>query len=146
MTEEIDLLDATLDDLSDLPEWKPFPAGTHRCVFKFETKKNDKKVTTTYITLKAMETVELANATEDTPLEAGSEVTVQYQLGNEIGQGKLKALLGSFASHLKLPKEAKLSQVIEAAQGMEALVSTRIQYSKDKTQRYTDIVEVGFLN
>jgi hypothetical protein len=145
MSEEIDVLDATLDDLADLPEWKPFPVGVHKCVFKFETKKNDKKVTTTYVTLKALETVELANPTEDANLEPGAEVTVQYQLGNPVGQGKLKALLGTFAAHLGLPKETKLSAIIEAAQGTEALVSTRIQTNKDKTQRYTDIVEVAFM-
>jgi hypothetical protein len=144
MSNEIDLLDATLDELADLPEWKPYPIGVHRCTFHFETKANDKKVLTTYVTLKALETLELANPTEDQPLAAGTEVTMQYQLGNEIGQGKLKNLLASFKAQLELPADASLRAIMAAAEGVEAKVATRIQSNKDKTQHYTDIVELSF--
>ena len=32
------ILDSTLDDLADMPEFKPFPAGAHKCTFDFEAK------------------------------------------------------------------------------------------------------------
>jgi len=38
MSDLDNLLDTTLDDLEDLPSFKPFPSGAHRCLATFATK------------------------------------------------------------------------------------------------------------
>lgn len=143
------MLDATLDDLADLPTFKPFPAGTHIATVKFETKtKQDpkdksKKEITIHCHLKAVETVELANS-EDTALAAGDETSVMFQLSNEFGQGALKNLLNDMSSVLALPTGGTLRQIMEAADGNQFTLVTQTRENKNnKDQKFTQIVSVG---
>lgn len=132
-----DLLDANLDDLADLPEFKPYPNGAHKVTIKWEQKKvNDHPALE--LKLKAIETVELADASEQ-PLQAGAETSVLYMLDNEFGQGKLKEFIKPLAEHLGV---TKIGQVVEQSNGMEVVVVTKIRQNKDKTQSYTDISKV----
>lgn len=144
------LLDATLDDLPDLPEFKPYPAGVHKVIMDFETKvkpaeKNKPKEVTINCKLKAVATVELADATVDVPLNPGDETTVMFQLGNEFGQGALKNLLKDLASGLKLPDGSSLSAIMAAAKGCECIVTTQQRANKNnKDQVFTQIKSVAF--
>lgn len=129
------LLDGTLDDLADLPEFKPFPAGTHRAIIKMEQKvvNNHPSIE---VSLKAVETIELAN-TDDEPLVAGAETSVLYMLDNEIAQGAFKKVLASLGEHFGAMSNREL---IATAQNAEVLVVTKLRSNKDKSQMYTDIV------
>jgi len=151
MTNEVDaLLDATLDDLPDLPEFKPYPAGVHKAKLTFETKvkpaeRNKPKEVTIHAKLSAIETKELADDKVDAPLNPGDETTVMYQLNNEFGQGALKNLLKDLASGLKLPDGSSLSAIMTAAQNCEALFTTTSRANKNnKDQVYTQIKSVAF--
>lgn len=134
------LLDGTLDDLADMPEFKPYPAGTHRVNVKFEYKKDVAGHPAYEIKLKAVETIELSNS-EDTPLAAGAETSVLYLLDNELGQGGFKKILQAAAEKFGAMKN---SELIEAAQNAEAAIVTNIRKNKDKTKEYTNIVELMF--
>lgn len=134
-----DLLDSTLDDLADLPEFKPFPPGAHRVILKFE-KKTVNKHPSVELKLTAKETLELVNPTKDTPLEPGTETNVLYQLDNDFGQGKFKEALVPLGEHLGL---TKLKDIMEAANGMEVTVVTTIRKNKDNPDLlYTSISNV----
>jgi len=134
------LLDGTLDDLADMPEFKPFPAGTHRVIFNLEYKIVNKHPSYE-AKMKAEETIELADAAE-TPLVKGAETSVLYMLDNEIGQGMFKKILASMAAKFGAMSNRDL---IAEAKNLEVLVVTKTRANKEKTQTYTDIVELQVL-
>ena len=88
--------------------------------------------------MKAIETIELSNS-EDTPLTAGATSSTAYMMDMEIGQGNFKKILASLASHYGAKSNRDL---IADAQNAEVLVVTKVRQNKDKTQSYTDIVEL----
>jgi hypothetical protein len=132
------LLDGTLDDLADAPEFKPFPAGTHKAVITIVQKKIGTHPAFE-VNMKAVETIELSNA-EDTPLVAGATTSVAYMMDMELGQGNFKKILASLAGHFGAKSNREL---IQEAQNIEVLVVTKTRMNKDKTQSYTDIVELA---
>ena len=136
------LLDGTLDDLSDLPEFKPYPAGTHAVVLTIVDKTAAANRVNNHpgfeVKMKAVETLELANS-DDQPLAAGAETSVLYLLDNPIGQGSFKKLLASAAEHFGAKSNREL---IADLNGATVAVVTRQRQNKDKTQTYTDIVEM----
>lgn len=136
------MLDGTLDDLADLPEFKPFPVGTHAVVLTIVDKTAPKDRVNNHpgfeVKMKAVETLELANP-DDTPLVAGAETSVLYLLDNPIGQGSFKKLLASAAEHFGAKSNREL---IADLQGATVAVVTRQRQNKEKTQTYTDIVEM----
>ena len=136
------MLDGTLDDLADLPEFKPYPAGTHAVILTIVDKTAAKNRVNNHpgfeVKMKAVETLELANS-DETPLVAGAETSVLYLLDNPIGQGSFKKLLASAAEHFGAKSNREL---IADLQGATVAVVTRQRSNKDKTQMYTDIVEM----
>ena len=136
------MLDGTLDDLADLPEFKPYPAGTHAVVLTIVDKTAAKNRVNNHpgfeVKMKAVETLELASS-DDQPLAAGAETSVLYLLDNPIGQGSFKKLLASAAEHFGAKTNREL---IADLQGATVAVVTRQRQNKDKTQTYTDIVEM----
>lgn len=131
------LLDASLDDLADLPEFKVFPAGAHQCIISFE-KKQIGTHPAVEAKLRMIATVELADPAEVAP-EAGTESSVAYMLDNEFGQGNFKKLMKPLQEHFGL---SKVSEILEAAAGLEVLVVTKVRQNKEKTQTYLDIVSL----
>lgn len=137
------LLDGTLDDLADLPEFKPFPVGTHRVNLSMVDKTaKDKQVGGHPAYEARMKYIELMEAAEPDAVApvAGSEDSVLYMLDNEFGQGALKKILAAAAAHFG----AKPNRVLlnEDLQNVEVLVVTKQRQNKDKTKSYTDIVEL----
>jgi hypothetical protein len=136
------LLDGTLDDLADMPEFKPYPVGTHAVVLTIVDKTAARDRVNGHpgfeVKMKAVETLELANP-DDTPLTAGAETSVLYLLDNPIGQGSFKKLLASAAEHFGAKSNREL---IADLQGATVAVVTRQRQNKEKTQTYTDIVEM----
>lgn len=134
------LLDGTLDDLADVPEFKPFPAGTHKVTLKLEQKKIGTHPAFE-VTMIAEETIELANSSDE-PLAKGATANVAYMLDNEFGQGDFKKLLKAAAERFGQKSNREL---IEDLQGAECLVVTKTRQNKDKTQTYTAIVELSVI-
>lgn len=132
------ILDSSIDDLADLPEFAVYPNGVHRVLIDWESKEVNKHPCME-LKMKAVETVELANPAEDTPLTAGAESSVLFMLDNEFGQGKFKTLIKQFAA---ATGTSKISEAVEASKGMEVQVVCKIRQNKDKSQSYTDVTKV----
>lgn len=135
------ILDGTLDDLADLPEFRPFPAGSHKVTLKLGTKTINKHPSIE-VKMTAIETLELPAGSSEEPLQKGAETSVLYVLDNEIGQGKFKNLMAVAAERFG-PKTNR--ELVADLQGCECAVVTSLRPNKDKTKSYTDIVEVVIL-
>ena len=134
------LLDGTLDDLADVPEYKDIPPGIHKCSINFELKQvGDKKFQAIQVTLTAIETVELpAGATEGAEKGQKSNVLLFLQHDKptvvQLGQGQFKALMKSLAAAYG---DQSPRALMEAAQNSEVLAVTSFRQDKrDKTKQY----------
>ena len=132
------ILDSSIDDLADLPEFQVFPNGVHRVIINWESKEVNKHPCME-LKMKAVETVELANPAADSPLSAGTESSVLFMLDNEFGQGKFKGIIKQLA---QATGSSKISEAVEASNGMEVQVVCKVRQNKDKSQSYTDVTKV----
>jgi len=132
------LLDANLDDLADLPEFGTYPPGAHKVSIKWESKTVNNHPCLE-LQMVAIETEELANPEADQPLVAGAQGSVLYMLDNEFGQGNLKRTIKPLASSTGL---SSLREIIEASNGMEVTVVTKVRQNKDKTATYTEVTKI----
>lgn len=126
------LLDATLDDLEDLPEFKPFPIGAHKASVKLETKAVNGKpcieAKFTYI-----EPLELSDPTEAPP-KAGDTANTLYDMTNEFGQGKFKQDFGPIGKALGF---SSIRDIVAGIQGTEVNIVSNIRKDKnDATKTY----------
>lgn len=134
------LLDGTLDDLADAPEFRPYPAGTHKAIMKLTYKAINGKPAYE-LDLTAIETMEL-NDSSETPLQPGAKASIAFILDNEFGQGGLKKVLKAAAEKFGAKSNREL---IEDAQFEEVAVVTNLRANKDKTAHYTNLIEIMFV-
>lgn len=139
-----DLLDSTLDDLADLPSFKPFAAGAHQCKLTLD-KKEIAGHPAVEATLVMVETAEYADPqdAETDPTKAGDSCNAAYFLDNEIGAGKFKALGAILGAALDTNH---LGTIVEQTTDMDVMVVTGVRVDKnDKDKKYLDIKEVQVL-
>ena len=126
------LLDSTLDDLADLPEFLLAPSGAHRATIKsFVVKKIGEKQMPE-LTFTAIETVELADPTEDQPLTPGTEYSVVFGLDNEYGQGAFKEVMKALTPAVG---GGSNREVMENSKGTEVLTVMLKKADKNGTMR-----------
>lgn len=136
------LLDATLDDLADLPEFTVLPAGVHKCTIDFETKEVNKHPSIE-LKIKLVETLELADpASTDAPLVPGTESSVLFMMDNGFGQGKFKEVIKPLLAHFG---STKVRDAVEQAKGMEVVLVTKQRINRDTKIVYMDIVSLHVL-
>ena len=112
------ILDSSIDDLADLPEFGIYPSGVHRVIINWESKEVNKHPSME-MKMKLIETVELANPAEDQPVAAGVESSALFMLDNEFGQGAFKKIMKVLAGACGT---RKISETVEASNGMEVTV------------------------
>lgn len=143
----MDLLDDSLDALADLPTFKPYPVGTHRVILNFEEKTINTKPAV-QLKLKGVETVELGDATKDTPIENGQETQLLFILKNndgtpnEISQGQIKNILKPLMEAGAI-SGATTRDLLKACNGLEVLVTTGLRQNKDTKEFNTTIKQVA---
>lgn len=123
------LLDATLDDLADIPSIQIYPAGAHKATitFKIDDKKAAVQVGFTYV-----EPLELSDPTSVAP-EAGTKNGLYIGLkkkdgtANEYGQGTLKMIATAMSQRFP---GSSTREILEAAEGAEVAIVTKIRYGK----------------
>lgn len=125
----ISLLDVSLDDMMDMPEWKNFPPGAYvvKTSIKQEQKKNTKtNEMETHITVgaKLLSVKELGDP-NSTPPEIGAETQVRYTWENEYGQGGLKNLLKPVAAATGMKKVPELLEAIHTADSLVLVMGIR---------------------
>lgn len=136
-------LDETLDDLADLPQTKPFPAGAH--LVDITIRRNAKKPGQYIVEQKYRELVELtAEVDEDQLPKAGDKSTIFIATKkkdgspNEIGQGQIKLIMKPIATMLG---SNVIADVIAAtANGLTAMVVVKVR--KDTKGEYDDQQEI----
>lgn len=138
------LLDSSLDDLADLPEFKLFPAGAYNVTIELTPKAMgdnpgvELKVTN-------MGVVELSDPTAEVPAE-GATTSVGFLLNNEFGQGALKEVLKSLKEGLNISQPISNRDLMEAAKGAQCMVvlTTRTD-KKDATKTYQGLKSLQVL-
>lgn len=136
LIQDIDtLLDGTLDDLADMPEFKTFPVGAHKVTISFETKTIEGTGSGVEMKLTGIETVELPAGSEAAPLSAGDSTNIFFFLKHknpkvvEMGQGQLKEILKVLREHFGAGHTNR--ELMEKADGLECIVATGHRF-KDK--------------
>lgn len=142
------LLDGTLDDLADIPEFRNYPIGVHRVkinwnlaktipgVFKIKEQESSGLKTFIEMAMTAIETMELPAGSTEAPLEAGAKAQISFDLTNEYAQGKFKEILKALASHYGAKSNREL---LVDSDGAEVAVVIKHRASKDKTKTYVDV-------
>lgn len=141
MSDIDNLLDATLDDLADLPVHTPFSPGVHRVAATMELKEINGN-NCVILDFKGFESLELANP-EDTPIKEGDLSGTMFQLGNEFGEGKLKPIAKTFAEVLNT---STLRETIEQVTDIECVIVTSIRIDKrdpDDIKYYLNVKDLN---
>ena len=133
------ILDSSIDDLADLPEFGMYPSGAHRVIIKWERKEVNKHPSME-MKITMVETIELANPGSDQPAVVGLESSALFMLDNEFGQGVFKRIMKSLA---EVCGTNKISDTIEASQGMEVTVVVVVKPDrKDPTTMRMNVSKV----
>lgn len=137
MSEFDDLLDTTLDDLEDAPEFKPYPPGAHRVTASFDLKEISGKQTPE-LSFKYLELLELSDPQDETPKEGDTANTI-FMMDNEFGVGSFKRCSLPFGEALGL-KTGR--EIIEGVKDVECVILTGIRYAKDDKKKETPYLTV----
>lgn len=132
------LLDETLDDLEDLPSFKPYSPGAHRVLATFDTKEVNDSLCVD-LSFKMLECLELSNPQDEAP-KVGDVASTLFMLNNEFGRGKLKAIAKPFSEGLQL---STIRELTDEAKDVECVILTGIRTDKkDPDRKYLDVKEV----
>lgn len=132
------LLDATLDDIADLPEFKNYPIGAHKVLATFATKNIGGK-DAIELSFKYQECMGLADENDAAPA-AGDTCSTMFMLDNEYGQGNFKKCAKPFAEALGF---GTLRDIIEGVKDVECIILTGLRADKnDKEKFYLQVKEI----
>ncbi len=138
------LLDGTLDDLADLPEFKPYVAGAHRVLASFKLKDIKNHGNCPELSFKYLELQQLENPQDEAPT-AGDEAATLFMLDNEIGQGKFKNLITVFGEGLNMIGQSNRA-IMEAVKDVECVILSSVTVDKDdKTRSYLNVIELAVI-
>jgi len=140
MSDLDNILDLTLDDIADLPSYRPFAAGAHQVLVTMESKEvaNKPSIEAKFKLIATMELADENLAEEDKPKE-GDEANTLFFLDNEIGLGKFKAFANNFA---EFAGTRNLKEIVEAVTEVECVLMNGVKADKnDKTKFYLDVKE-----
>lgn len=153
MSDFLNLLDASLDDLADLKKFEPFPAGSYRQQISWELPDDDELVIVTF-KLKNLECLEVPGVEEDKLPQVGKEATFWMRLHKKDGsailwddgsvndqdQGRLKEILKALAPVFNPDGTLTVRQIMEASEGAEVLTTLKVKSSKkDKDVKFNEI-------
>lgn len=141
----LDALNFDIDTLADTPEFRLFPAGTHRVSLSLEVR-NSKASGKPMVVWKmtAVETIELSKE-EDTPLRSGESNTVYFSLANEYGMGALKSAIKPIGEAFQIPNLKDVVAAVMAAETegspLQLVVTTSIKAPrKNKPEEQPSLV------
>ena len=133
------LLDMTLDDLADMPEFSVPPAGAYMATILGIEKKEINEHPSWEVKFRIDEVVELSDPTA-TPPAPKAETSTAFMMDNEMGQGSFKEFMKPLAAHLGT---TSISAVVEGAKGLQIVLVTTVRQNKDKTASYLGIKAVS---
>lgn len=133
------LLDATLDDLADLPSLEAWPTGAYNVRLNADLKViNDKAAVE--IKLELLNVEEIPEIKEDDFVPSEKDRTsILFVTGNEIGDGKLKEFLKATEQYTG---DGNLRERIENMKNLEVVVVLKRRYDKKNDVNRNEIVKV----
>ena len=141
MSDLDNILDGTLDDIADLPEFKNFPPGTHRVTASFsaDTIKGKPCIK---LDFKYIEALELANPEDEAP-KAGDGCGLMFTMNNQFGQGAFKKAAAPFAQALNF---STTREIVEGVQDVECAITTKLRKdNNDPDKVYLNLVELAVI-
>ena len=137
------LLDVSLDDIDDLPEFGSYPLGAHKVLATFE-QKDINGSPAVELGFKYISCESLTNSKDVEPKE-GDMASVLFMLNNEVGLGKLKAMAIPMGVSLGLEKPS-IRDIIEAVTDVECLIITSFRKNKnDPDSPYMNVKELAVI-
>lgn len=135
-----DLLDATLDDIDDLPEFGNYPPGAHKVLITLDPKVVNKNPCVE-AAFKYVECVELSEPTKDEAPKEGAVASVLFQLNNEFGAGLFKKLATPLGAAFGTRSNR---EIVDQTKDIEVVMITGLRADKnDKEKFYMTIKELA---
>lgn len=127
-----DLMDASIDDLADMPAFEVPPKGHYKLMVSLERKTVNEKPC---IEAKCVvqETLELASQ-NDKPMENGGKFSQLFMMDNEFGQGAFKLFIQPIAAGLNLGGQ-KMGAVVAAVQNVQIACTVKHRADKQDKER-----------
>ena len=142
MSDLDNLLDATLDDLEDLPSFAAFPPGAWKVNATLESKEINSKPAIE-LSLTMVEVVACDSVEEEKLPKAGDKASTLYFLDNEFGRGAFKAVAASFKDYAE---SSSLREIVEAVTDVECITITSFSKNKnDPDAPYMNVKEISVL-
>lgn len=142
------LLDATVEQLADMPEFKPFPTGTHLCELTMEQRTKDPKKFAVSWKLTAIETIELKDAEKDQPVKPGDTCSGLFSFFkddgsvNELAQGQFKEMMRPLTAHFKTESNRQtLSALADAGSITVAVTMSQREGKKENAGKFYPVIE-----
>lgn len=144
-----DLMDASIDDLKDLPGFEVPPKGHYKLRVSLE-KKDVNGHASIEAKCEVLETLELADKGQQ-PVEPGNKFSQLFMMDNEWGQGGFKGFAVPIAAGLGL-QGGKIGEVVKAVQGVTIAATIGHRYNKEDKDKpvadrrtYADLKNVEVL-
>lgn len=127
-----DIMDASIDDIKDLPGFEVPPKGHYKLQVSLERKVvNDHPCVEAKITV--LETMELASSS-DTKVENGTKFGQLFMMDNEWGQGGFKGVVKPIAAGLGMVNP-KNSEAVAKIQNITIAATLNHRYHKEDKQK-----------
>lgn len=140
-----DILNGSLDDIEDLPQFMAFPSGAY--VVELPDGLVEKKIgehPAVSMKVRHVETKELSdpNTPESEQVKPGDQTDIAFMLDNETGRGFLKIALKAIGERVgtKNPRE-----LMAAAKGVQALIVVKKTKDEAKQREYTNLVRMALI-
>lgn len=140
------ILNATLDDLPDLPGFKVPPTGAYAVSIVSMLQKavgEHPAVEGKFAIVEVLEVTETGIPDAELPV-AGDEFNVVYMLDNDTGVGFLKEFMKPIAAALGKPT-APISELLVEGKGMTLSLVIKRTYDKEKDRHYLNIKKMEVL-
>lgn len=142
MSELDNILDATLDDLEDLPTFTPYQAGVYRVLATMEAEAISAKMKKVCIELgfEMLEVIESSDANLPIPKEKDTANTL-FMMDNEFGQGNFKLIATPIGAQFGV---TSARDIIEQCTQLECVIrcGPPKQDKKDKEKFYLNVKEL----
>lgn len=137
-------MDASLDDIEDLPVFRAFPSGAYRVLLEKGIEQkivNEKPAFDMAMTLKEIIELKDKNTPESNIPKPGDVASLLFMCDNPIGAGKLKQVLKPIQEHFNTG--SKVGEIVAVTKGIELIVVLKYSHDKDKDKEYNNIVELA---
>lgn len=131
-------LDASLDDIADLPAFTAFPTGAY--LINLQNGLEPKKIGDHPAIQAAMTLKEIIELHEDNlddgeePPKVGDVATQPFMMDNEFGAGNFKFFSTPIAVNIIGDKRAKIRSIIEQSKGIDMLIVVKRRRGKAGTE------------